>query len=172
MAHRIPGGGGFIAALALLLLLLAPVGAQTAADASAGLTIDGLVKQPLHMTLAELQSLPSQRIEVSYKTGHGEETASFTGAALWTLLERAGGVAERSGMGAKLRHTLTITGRDGYAVALSLGEIDPEFEGKPVIVAWSRNDRPLDPKDGLRLVVPGDKRGGRGVRDVVRVEVK
>jgi hypothetical protein len=27
-----------------------------------------------------------------------------------------------------LKHTLLITGRDGYAVALAIGELDPHYE--------------------------------------------
>jgi len=38
----------------------------------------------------------------------------------------------------RLRHTIVVTGRDGYAAVLALAEIDPEFEGKQVVLAYRR----------------------------------
>jgi DMSO/TMAO reductase YedYZ molybdopterin-dependent catalytic subunit len=90
---------------------------------------------------------------------------------LWTLLVDAS-VVDAPEKGAHLSHTILVTGSDGYAVALSMGEIDPKFEGKSVIIAYAKNGNPLGTEDGLRLIVPGDNHGGRAVRDVVRIEVK
>ena len=72
-----------------------------------------------------------------------------------------------------LRHAIIVTsGADQYAVALSIGEIDPKFEGKSVIIAYAKDGKPLDPEDGPRLIVPGDAHGGRAVREVAHIEVK
>ena len=71
----------------------------------------------------------------------------------------------------RLRHTIVVTGRDGYAVVLALAEIDPEFEGKQVVLAYRRDGQPMNGHE-LRLVVPGDRRGGRSVRDVVRIDLR
>ncbi len=68
----------------------------------------------------------------------------------------------------RLRRNIVVTGRDGYAVTLALAEIDPEFEGKQVLLAYRRNGQPIE-GNTLRLVVPGDRHGGRSVRDVVRI---
>ena len=66
---------------------------------------------------------------------------------------------------------LIATGRDGYTAALALAELDPVFEGKEVLIATTADGHA--PEDGgLRLVVPGDQRGGRSVRDVVRIVVR
>lgn len=51
-----------------------------------------------------------------------------------------------------------------------VGEIAPEFEGKQVILAERMDDQPLDAEE-LRIVVPLDRRGGRSVRKVARIEV-
>lgn len=53
-------------------------------------------------------------------------------------------------------------------IAVAIGEIEPNLEGKQILVAYSRDGQPTEP----RLVVPGDKHGARSVRDVVRVTVK
>jgi molybdopterin-binding protein len=66
--------------------------------------------------------------------------------------------------------SIVITGRDGYRAVLAVGEIAPEFEGKRVLLAERMDGRPLG-ADHLRVVVPLDKRGGRSVRDVARIEV-
>jgi hypothetical protein len=71
----------------------------------------------------------------------------------------------------KLRYTLIVTGRDGYAVALAIGELDPLYEGKSVILAYAGGEPPVS-STTLRLVVPGDVHGGRSVRDVSTIEVQ
>jgi hypothetical protein len=64
-----------------------------------------------------------------------------------------------------------ITGRDGYAVALALGEIDPHYEGKQIIIAYLGGE-PSASMSSLRLIVPGDVHGGRSVRDVAKIELR
>ena len=58
-----------------------------------------------------------------------------------------------SAKNAALRHTLLITGRDGYAVALAVGEVDPHYEGKSVILAYAGGEPPASIATP-RLVVP------------------
>ena len=66
-------------------------------------------------------------------------------------------------------HTLLITADDGYAVALSLGEIDPDYGHAAPVIATDCGGKALD---APRLVVPGDAHAGRAVRGVVTIEVK
>jgi len=139
-----------------------------AVPALADVLVDGLVRQPHPWTLAELKALTPASAEVTYQTGHGEDHARFTGVPLWTLLGEAK-LADETGKMPGLRHAVMVSGRDGYSVMLSFGEFDPEFEGKAVLLAWQRDGKDLET---LQLVVPGDKRGGRYVHDVVRIEVK
>jgi len=107
---------------------------------------------------------------VTFETGQGKKSGRYTGVPLWALLTKAQPIDD-SGKNASLRHTLLITGRDGYAVALALGEIDPHYEGKQVIVAYSGGEPPAS-MSSLRLVVPGDVQGGRSVRDVATIELR
>jgi len=53
---------------------------------------------------------------------------------------------------------------------IALAEIAPQFAGRPIQIADSENGAPL-PQQALRLIVPGDRRGGRSVRDVVRIDI-
>ena len=172
-------GGLLGAALALLSVAVAADAAatdpraisRTQIAASARLTIDGSVRTPQIVTVEEIRKLSTTRLDVTYQTPRGEETASFTGVLVWTLLDRAGGINEAERRAA-LRHTVLVTGRDGYAVSLSVGEIDPNLAAKPAIIAYLRNDQPFDSGEVLRLVAPNDRHATRNVRDVVRIEVK
>jgi molybdate transport system regulatory protein len=130
----------------------------------------GKVKHPLRLSVDVLRKLPAERAEVSFQTARGIEKSSYTGVLLWTLLGEAGGIDD-SAKGAELRHTISITGRDGYNVVVSTGEIAPDFGGKAAMIAYERDGEEFGDK-GLRVVMPGDKHGGRYVRDVVEIEVK
>lgn len=141
-----------------------------AADLTAQVSISGLVNSPRSFTLAELEKLPWTTVDASYDTARGPEHGTWLGVSLWTLLDAAGGLAAPPRE--VVRHTLVVTGRDGYTVVLSLGEIDPDFGHAKAVIAWSRNGQPFDPARGFRLVLPGDRVGGRDVRDVVAIEVK
>jgi len=69
-----------------------------------------------------------------------------------------------------LQHTILARGHDGYGVALAIGEIDPRFAGKEVIVAYQRDGKPME-NQTFRLVVPGDAHGGRSVNDLVSLTI-
>ncbi len=153
-----------------ILLALVLLGQAARADPPSA-TLDGQVAHPLTLSASDLAALPATEVDSSFQTEHGQQTAHFRGVSLWSLIERAGLSVEQGNRRNSLRHYLLVTGRDGYAIALSIGEIDPDFEGKPVILAYDRDGKPLE-ADSLRLIVPGDKHGGRAVRDVVHLEVK
>lgn len=154
----------------LCVVLLLPLAAR-AADAPAGeLALTGKIVHPQQFDLAKLLALPSQDVQVSFDTEHGSQQTGFTGVALWVLLGEAGGIDDKA-KGAVLRHTIKVTGRDGYFVMLSTGEIAPDFGAKPALIAYQRAGEAAG-ASGFRLVMPGDKRGGRNVRDVVAIDVE
>jgi DMSO/TMAO reductase YedYZ molybdopterin-dependent catalytic subunit len=134
----------------------------------AGITVTGKAG-PVVLSAAQIAKLPSVTLSVSFGTDHGPMRARFTGPLLWTVLTDAKAIDP-----AKPRKlvplTAAVTGQDGYVAAIALGEIAPAFEGKNIILAEQMNGKPLGPEH-FRLVVPGDKRGGRSVRDVVSIAV-
>lgn len=150
--------------LALGLLLGAPAGwAQVA--------VTGTVTKPLTLSAADLAADPLVTLHISFSTGHGTETADYAGVPLWTVLQRAG-LVDSAAKGGHLRHGILVTGADGYGVLLSIGELDPDFANVQVILAVRKDGQPLAGDEGIRLVVPGDKKGGRSVRHVVKIEVE
>ena len=164
---------GVLLAFPLILswdLSYAPAAAHVerqAADAVA-LTIQGRVAHPRTYSAADLQHLVPTTVSVSQASEHGVRPATYTGVLLRALLDQAG-LVDQPGPKTHLRHTVLASGRDGYAVAVALGEFDPTFENKQVIVAYARDGKPLA---GLQLIVPGDHRAGRSVRDLVSLDVR
>ncbi len=134
------------------------------------LRIDGQVEHPQSFKLADLKAMPARQVEASFGTMHGQEHHVWTGVLLLDLIGKAGLKLEKA-KNAALAHGFLVHGKDGYAVALADGEVDPMAENKPVIVAYRRDGDAAD-LAGLRLVVPGDVHGARQVHDVVEIEVR
>lgn len=146
-----------------------PAPAEVAVPAAdAGVVMSGSGRD-LMLTTTVLAALPSVQVTVPAGTAPDARSRTFDGPLLWTVLIRAGAIDPSKHQG-DVRGTVVLTGQDGYTAVLALGELSPEFEGKQVIVALRTDGQPLDP-GRLRVVVPGDKRNGRGVRDLVRISV-
>lgn len=132
--------------------------------------LTGAVKAPLTLDEATLNKLPVASVEISYARASGSTRGTYTGVLLWDLLTKAEMVND-AGTNSRLKHTLLVTSRDGYAVALALGELDPAYGNKKVLLAYKGSDNV--PSFGhLRLLVPGDVHAGRAVRDIASIEVR
>ena len=122
----------------------------------------------LPLDAATLASLPRREAVLA---AHGQ-TSLCSGVALADLAARAGLPAGEAVKGAALRMLLVVAARDGYRVAFTLGEIDLKLGGKPVLLADRCDGKPLAAEDGpLRLVVPGEARAARSVRQVQAINV-
>ena len=117
------------------------------------------------MTAEHLQSLPAA--EATVTSGDPPVQHRFQGPLLWTVLTD-GHLIDPARHGDAVRQTLRIQGSDGYVAIIAMGELSPEFEDKPAVLALSMDDQTLARP---RAVIPGDHRGGRGVHDVVRLTV-
>jgi hypothetical protein len=151
-------------ALLLALALLWSTGA-----CAADLTVQRAGQPARTLSPADLAAIPAFTQHVALAaTGHGTAPADWTGPKLFDLLAAAGAV-DPAKPAAHVRLAVKATGEDGYTATLALGEISPEFGARPVQLATRRNGAPLALP---RLVVPGEKRGGRSVRDVARIDVE
>jgi DMSO/TMAO reductase YedYZ molybdopterin-dependent catalytic subunit len=148
-----------------LALLAAPLWAQ-----SETLSVEGHVAHPLKLTLEQVKALPPVTISLTFQSDHGPQTGTYTGTLLLDIVKQAAPVDQGSDMGAPWRHTIIATGHDGYGVAVSIGEIDPRFAGKQVLVAYERDGKPMNGQT-FRLVVPGDAHGGRSVNDLASLAI-
>jgi molybdate transport system substrate-binding protein len=168
------GAGGMGTAAGGAPAANAPIPSVASATFAPEVAIKGLVGTPRSLSRDDLMQLPPETVNVSFLAGQGTTQASFTGTRLLNVLDAAGSAKlPTDGNNAKLRVTVMVTGADGYQVALSWGELDPEFGGAPILLAYSQNGEPMGDKQGMaRLVVPGDKRGGRYVSTVKSVEIR
>jgi hypothetical protein len=156
-----------LAAATLTVTLMAgSAGAQEGTPAM----LSGAVKAPMTLDMKTLGALKPVEIDISFKTDKGDESAHYKGVLLYDVLQQAG-LVNAEGKNAQLRHTIMVTGRDGYAMALAEGEIDPNFEHKQVIIAFDGGKPPAD-YNHLRVLVPGDLHGGRAIKDVATIVVQ
>jgi hypothetical protein len=155
--------------LAAAVVMCGLAGTAWAQVPGLALKLDGDVQAAQVFSADQVKAFPARQVDVSYQTMHGTEHHAWTGVLLWDLVNKAG-FKNGGGKNPGLRHTLVVRAKDGYAAVLSIGEIDPALEGKPVILAYRQDDRPGD-LPALKLIVPGDKMGARMVRDVTEVEV-
>ena len=132
----------------------------TAALAAAAMLV------PVDATL--LEGLPTTSVEIN---DHGTQR-TCTGPTLTQVLGRLDVPQGDKLRGEELQRDMLVQARDGYAVLFSLGEIDPAFGNLGAIIASECDGRALDDHEGpYRLVVPGDGKMARSVRQVVTLEI-
>ncbi|MEZ4866585.1 MAG: sulfite oxidase [Caldilineaceae bacterium] len=146
------------------------------------LAVDGMVENPLSLTLADIKARPSQELiftlECSGNHGlpffHGGiGTAKWTGTPLAALLEEAGVLAEGievvfygTDSGEETIYEQTVT--QNFARSMSLVEaMHPDN-----LLCYAMNDEPLPARNGfpLRLIAPGWY-GIANVKWLQRIEV-
>jgi DMSO/TMAO reductase YedYZ molybdopterin-dependent catalytic subunit len=132
--------------------------------------VRGQVGRPRSFDMARLRGLPQHTVSVRYQTSKGAEEHTFTGPLLSDVLALAKPRIDPDVNNAQLRLFVTATGSDGYRAAVAWAEIDVAFSGKKVLLAVTQDGVELD-KQGPRLIVPGDVKGGRYVSGVVRLYV-
>lgn len=159
------------AASAALMGMILPVQGALAEEAHL-LRIDGAVGHVLTLSADDLAALPQSDVRVTYKTGHGQEEATYSGVSLWALLGKADLGPLSADKPTRTAHYLMLSARDGYRVVVALGEIDPELEGKSAIVALKRNGVSIPDKEAFRLALPGDSHGARNLHALDHIEVR
>jgi molybdate transport system substrate-binding protein len=147
-----------------------PVGLIEPAPPLPGLLVQRIGQASHMLSFERLAALKPVTQRVGFLTSQGEQQNEWTGPLLWDVLA-ASGVADAIKPAEHVRLAVRVTGADGYTAVVALAEISPQFAGRPVQLADHLNGALL-PGHGLRLVVPGDKRGGRSVRDVVRIDIE
>jgi DMSO/TMAO reductase YedYZ molybdopterin-dependent catalytic subunit len=135
--------------------------------------VTGLVETPGYLSVADLQTLPIETVEVTYEVEGTAQTHTYTGVRLWDVLARANPIIDPDRNGDPLRKYVVLTANDGYEVVIALGEIDPAFGGHPYLLAWEEDGAPLTGDKGpVELVTPGDKTSGRYIWGIDTIEVR
>ena len=120
------------------------------------------------LTRAEIEALP----HVKVTTAAAGNSSTFESVSLRAVLERAGVGFGETLKGKRLASCLLVEAADGYRVVIALPEIDSAFSDKQMVLAFSKDGKPLDPKEGpYRLVIPDEKRMARWVRQVTALKI-
>ena len=124
----------------------------------------------LVFTAAEFAALP--RTELRTLEPHEKKERLYSGVTIRELLARAGAPLGEKLRGPALALGVLVRSHDGYTVLFSLAEFDAAFSSRTLLLA-DREDGAAPPATAapLRLVAPGDTRGGRWSRMVASLEI-
>lgn len=140
---------------------------QRTAHHDRGVSVAGSVADPTTYSPGQLAALTQTTLPDLRDPRHPGR--QLTGTLLEPLVDASGPVLPQA-KNARLRVTLTVSGRHSRAVAVTVGELDPGNGNHPaLLVAHHRaGSRP----SGFDLVFPGDRGSSRTVRNVRAVEVE
>lgn len=113
------------------------------------------------------------RREVKAKA-HDEKDSTYSGYNLSDVLLSAGAKIGAGEMrGKELGAYILVEAADGYEAIFAIAEIAPEFTDKIILLADTRDGKPLDEKNGTwQIIVPDEKKHGRWVRQVTALKLK
>jgi molybdate transport system substrate-binding protein len=138
-----------------------------------GVQVRGQLLNPLTLTVDDLKAnYVAQVARVKYASGNQTVSAMFTGVLLRDVLDSAQLNTDPDTPNDKLSLYIMATGRDGYQALIAYAEIDPEFGAQPILIAYEQDGKPITTMGPLRLVVPGDARGGRYVGALASLDIR
>jgi hypothetical protein len=165
----------WFATLLLIGVGNSPLHAACPGGVSRYFTVSGEVTKPAVFDLGKLEEFAPAQENVTYFAAGSVVTESFTGVLLWDLLNHppVGGIVANTKVKNDILHKVVIvTGTDCYQSVFGVGEFDPFCGGSQIMVAYAIGGQSLG-KDGFaRIVVPGDKAGGRFVSNIANIEVR
>jgi DMSO/TMAO reductase YedYZ molybdopterin-dependent catalytic subunit len=147
----------------LLFIAVPIIHAQTST-----VRVGGDVSHPLTLTARDLATMPRATI----KAASHDQDGSYEGVTIREILTRAGVPAGDALRGAELAKAVVITGADGYRVAFGVAEFDDAFTDRQAILADKKDGAPLAGNAApFQLVMTGEKRPARWVRQVVSIDI-
>lgn len=155
-------------ALALVALVAAAAhGADAPSDRvpAVQVTVEGKVTA---MDASVLAGLPHVEVVAA---AHDEPAGTWKGVALADVLQHAGVALDKPLRGRQLATFVRVTASDRYQVVFGLSDLDPTLGHTQVLLVDQRDGKPLEKDGPYRLLVPGDKRPARWVRNVASIEV-
>lgn len=159
------------AALFTFALAAGSMGAQQAGTPASGVLLEvrGEGIQPLTFTAESFAALPHQTLKAR---AHDGKEAEYQGVTLAAILARAGAPMGAQLKGKAMDRYLVVEASDGYRAVYALTELDSGFTDRVILLADRRDGKPLSSHEGpLQVIVPGEKKHARWVRQVVRLVV-
>lgn len=166
----------------LLLVTQSAYAAKSSAPAAlAGITpsvtvrVFGAVKSPRTLDVAALKTLTARNsgpMNVVCASGATVgKVNNFRGARLTDVLDSVG--LNLDGHKDGRRMVVVARATDGYVVTFSWNELYNTKIGQDVLIAWEKDGKPLEPREGQLLLISGQdiKTGPRHVRNLSALEV-
>lgn len=138
------------------------------ATGAGAVQVMALGKPVLSLDAKTLAGMP--HVEVT-AAAHDEPASQWRGVRLEDILSRAGVSMEKPLRGKALASFVRVTAADQYQVVFGLADLDATLGHTQVLLVDTRDGKPLDKDGPLRLLVPGDQRPARWVRNVSMIEV-
>ena len=152
----------------VLLVLLSGCASALQAPASGSVAVD---RPDGTAVMLDAQTLAGLARETFTATDH-DTSARFAGIDVVRVLQAAGVEPPQSLRGVALRRVLLVRAADGYAAASAFAELDPTIGGKRAYLVDRADEAVLPAGAGpWRIVVPGEGRPTRWVRQVTRLAV-
>ncbi len=105
-------------------------------------------------------------------TDHGKPV-TFQGALLSDVLGLAATPAGEAFKSTVASYYVLARAADGYQAVFSWAEVDPTFTDRRLYVVAARDGKPLSSAEGpLELIVPGEKRNSRWVRQLQSLAIQ
>ena len=152
----------------LILAVLSALSMPAAQAWAQQLTIQNDDGKRTVLSRADLEALPHVKVQA---TAH-DVSAAFEGVAVKAVLEKAGVAFGEGIRGKRLASCLLVEAADGYRVVIALPEMDPGFTDKQVVLAFLKDGKAMDSKEGpYRIVIPDEKRPARWIRQVTGLKI-
>jgi hypothetical protein len=170
----------FLQVAAVLSILASLASGQTAVPADkpgcpycvtieAPLMVQGIGGTSAMLSPTDIWKLPQQTVKT---TDHGVPV-TFQGVLLTDVLAKVDLPTGEKFHHAAASYYLVVGAKDGYRVVFAWAELDSGFMDKPVYLVTMRDGKRLDDKQGpFALVVPGEKRNARWVRQVTLLDMR
>jgi DMSO/TMAO reductase YedYZ molybdopterin-dependent catalytic subunit len=129
----------------------------------------GEVSEPLSLSAEAFAKVPHQSVRAK---GHDGVESQYEGVPLLELLAKAGVPTGKDLKGPAMALYVVVEAADNYRAVFALAELDPAFTDRTILLADRRDGKPLSTREApFQIVVPGEKKHARWVRQVIRLKV-
>jgi DMSO/TMAO reductase YedYZ molybdopterin-dependent catalytic subunit len=129
----------------------------------------GEVARPLTLSTEDLAKLPRQTVKAK---AHDGIESQYEGVALVEILTKAGVPFGQNLRGNAMALYVVVEASDSYRAVFALPELDSAYTDRVILLADHRDGRPLTTREGpFQIIVPGEKKHARWVRQVIKVRV-
>jgi hypothetical protein len=129
-------------------------------------TIDG---KATVLTVADLAAMP--QTTVTAKNGHTGVVETYSGVAVGDLLAKLGFTFDNATAKRTYHSYVRAEGTDGYWVLFSASELIPALRETGSLIALALDGKPLGEDGAIRMIVAGERRPARWVRNLKSLTV-